>query len=145
MRTTTVVLALLGLAAPAARAQQQQYINQIRVQIDRIAAIVADSGYQPVGGLTYGTLNAGAREVRPVSLTLGTRYFIVGVCDADCNDVDLRLLNPDGSQLAQDVETDDKPILTFTAPATGQYRLMVMMAGCAQSPCYWGFQIFQKR
>jgi hypothetical protein len=67
---------------------------------------------------------------------------ILGVCDNDCSDVDLRLYGPDGSTVIQDLATDDHPTLNFTAPSTGNYRLEVIMATCRQSPCYYGVQLF---
>ena len=72
----------------------------------------------------------------------GRSYIILGVCDNDCSDVDLRLYGPDGSTVIQDLATDDHPTLSFTAPSTGNYRLEVIMATCRQSPCYYGVQLF---
>jgi hypothetical protein len=146
MRTCAAAALLLGLAAPAA-AQNQQYINAVRVQLERAGAHVRQRGFTPLAGLSYGTLNAGARDTRPLELTAGVRYVVIGMCDQDCSDLDLRLYGspPDTAQIAQDVQTDDRPLLELTAPRTGTYRLMVMMASCRQSPCYWGVQVFQKQ
>jgi len=136
-------LAAAALAGPA-HAQQQQYLNAIRVQLERMGAHAEQRGYTPAGGLTYGALNAGARETRPISLRAGVAYVILGACDQDCSDFDLRLMAPDSSVVVQDVATDDRPVLEFTVPRTGQYLIMVMMPGCSQSPCYWGFQLYQR-
>jgi hypothetical protein len=142
----TIGLALVLAAAPArAQRPQQQYLDAIRIQLDRMGAHAQQRGYVAVGGLAYGTLNAGAREVRPLALRAGVAYVLLGACDQDCSDMDLRLLAPDSALVTQDVEVDDRPVLEFTAPATGQYTVMVMMPGCRQSPCYWGFQLYQRR
>lgn len=146
MKTATAVLALaLGIAASAPAEAQTQYIQQIRAQLNRAAQTVRQQGYLPAQDMMTGNLNQGARESMLVTLTGGTRYAIVGVCDEDCTDVDLRIAGPDGTQLAEDMETDDTPVLEFTAPSSGQYRLLVMMATCNQAPCYWGTQIFQRQ
>lgn len=143
-RAAGLTLLTLFAAAPAA-AQQRQYIAHLRSQVQRIEAILQDSGYRPSGSLVYGTLNSGDRETRPISLTIATRYIIAGVCDQDCGNVDLRLTAPDGARLARNIAADNRPTVSLTAPGTGQFSVTVTMAACRQSPCYWGFQVFEKR
>jgi hypothetical protein len=146
MRAIMTVLAAALIAAPAqAQRPQQQYLDAIRIQLERMGGHALQRGYAPAGGLTYGTLNAGARETRPLSLQAGVAYAILGACDQDCSDMDLRLLAPDSVLVTQDVEVDDRPVLEFTVPRSGVYLVMVMMPGCRQSPCYWGFQLYQRR
>lgn len=146
MRIATAALTLtLGIAAAAPAQAQNQYVQQIRAQLSRAANTIRSQGYVPAQDMISGNLNQGARESMMVTLNGGTRYAIVGVCDEDCTDVDLRIMGPDGSQLDEDIETDDTPVLEFVAPVTGQYRMMVMMATCSTAPCYWGAQIFQRQ
>ena len=145
MRAAAAVGLLITLSAPHAAAQQRQYISHLRSQLQRIETILQDSGYRPAGSLAYGTLNAGDRESRPISMTIGSRYIIAGVCDQDCTNVDLKLLAPDGAQLADNTAPDNRPTMSLTSPGTGQFTVTVVMAGCRQSPCYWGFQVFEKR
>ncbi len=145
MRTVAAVTVLIACAAPPAAAQQRQYIGHLRSQLERVETILRDSGYRPAGSLAYGTLNAGDRESRPISMTIGSRYVIAGVCDQDCTNVDLKLLAPDGAELAGNTAPDNRPTMSITSPGTGQFTVTVMMAGCRQSPCYWGFQVFERR
>ena len=124
---------------------QNRYQDQIRAQLQVAAQTVAEQGYVPAQEIVSGNLNQGARETMMVTLQGGGIYAIVGVCDEDCTDVDLRLDGPNGALLAEDIASDDTPVLEFVAPANGQYRLTVVMPGCSTAPCYWGVQLYQKR
>ena len=138
-----VLLAALAVIAPARAAHAQGYQQQLRRDVDRAAAALHDSGYAPVGGVVSGTLNSGAKDARPLSLTLGAHYVIVGVCDQDCTGLTLALAGSGGAA-GSARGSAARPVLDVTAPATATFQLTVTMTGCRQSPCYWGFQLFRK-
>ena len=50
-----------------------------------------------------------------------TSYLIVGVCDGDCDDLDLQLDDPAGDTLDTDIEDDDAPVLEFTTDGDSFY------------------------
>jgi hypothetical protein len=80
-----------------------------------------------------------------VQLRAGVEYFVSGTCDTDCDDLDLRALTPDGLEvLAEDVETDDVPVLQFTARETGPHLLGVVMSACRTEYCYFGVRILSR-
>ena len=148
MRTAFVsalLVAAIGCAATSEALAQNAYQQQIRTQMTRHSGTVLQQGYVADRDLMMGSLNSGAREAAMINLQGGVRYKIIGVCDNDCTDVDLRIFGPDGTKLAEDILTDDVPILDLTAPVGGQYRLSVEMATCSMNPCYWGVQIFVRR
>jgi len=139
------VLALaLGCALATEVAAQNSYQQQIRSQLATASNSIRGNGYTSDREPMMGSLNASANEGMMVNLQGGVRYAIVGVCDNDCTDVDLRIWDPSGTKLAEDILTDDTPVLEFTATVTGQYRLSVEMATCSTNPCYWGVQIFRR-
>ena len=140
--TAALVIALPALAARPARAQQE-YAQQIRMQLNRVATILRDSGYSPVGDPGTGTLNNGSRDLRPVTLVAGVHYAIVAVCDEDCTILGLALLDPDGSPSLAPVRSGT-PLIELTAPRAGQYTIAVTMSACSDNPCYWGVQAFRK-
>jgi len=141
----TAVLALaLGGALATEAAAQNSYQQQIRNQLQTASNAIRGNGYAADREPMMGSLNAAAKEGMMVNLQGGVRYAIVGVCDNDCTDVDLRIWAPDGAKLAEDILTDDTPVLEFTATVTGQYRLSVEMATCSTNPCYWGVQIYKR-
>lgn len=139
-----LVLAALGVTAAAPAAAQGTYQQQIRNQLANHSSNVRQQGYNADRDPIYGSLNDDASESMRINLNGGVRYVIIGVCDNDCSDVDLRLWGPDGGVLDDDMATDDYPTLQFVAPVSGQYRLAVMMATCNTNPCYWGVQVYSR-
>jgi hypothetical protein len=147
MRRPVVAVALtlaLGCAVATQAGAQNSYQQQIRNQLATASDTVRAHGYSADREAMMGSLNASAKETMMVNLQGGARYAIVGVCDNDCSDVDLRLWAPDGNKLAEDILLDDTPVLEFTATVTGQYRLSVEMATCRTNPCYWGVQVYKR-
>jgi hypothetical protein len=139
-----LALAVGAAVSTEALAQGNQYQQQIANQINQAATLVKSQGYSPDRAPMMGSLNDDAEESIMVNLNAGTRYAFVGVCDNDCTDVDLQLFGGDGTKIAEDLDTDDKPVLQFTATYTGAHRMKVLMPTCNQNPCYYGVQIFVK-
>lgn len=143
MNVRTSLLALAAVAAFGTDAvAQNQYQQQIAQQFTNWAPRFAAQGFSPQGTPFTGSLNDDADESILVNLTSGTRYAIAGVCDQDCNDVDIQVFSTDGTKIGEDMQTDDKPVVIFTAGYTGQHRVKVLMATCSTSPCYYGVQVF---
>lgn len=72
----------------------------------------------------------------------GQRYTLVAVCDDDCTDMDLRVL--DGRYLlAEDVSTDAHATVALTPARGGQLTVEVVMAACAQSPCHFAVGVYE--
>ena len=137
-----LVLALgCGFASEAAA--QASYQQQIRAAL-RTAAGRA-RGARAEGEPLIGVLNGKATESKTVNLQAGVRYAIVGVCDENCPDIDLRIWGPSGAKLAEDVQQNNTPMLEFTAPSAGRYRLAVEMVTCNANPCAWGVQLLANR
>ena len=74
----------------------------------------------------------------------GNQYALMGACDNDCTDVDLKIFDQSGALLMQDIAVDDTPVLLFTANGSGRYRVQVIMATCNRSPCYYGVQLMAR-
>lgn len=141
-RGVSVLALSLGLALPRAL-NAQSYTEQMQGYMNTAAQTYAFSqGYAAVTAMVTGNLNASANTSHALTLTGGRNYVIIGVCDRDCTDVDLRLYDPMGNNIATDVATDDHPVLRFTAATSGSYRLQVEMAACSHNPCYYGVQLF---
>jgi hypothetical protein len=149
------VLSLSGsgasaMAQPMAAAQPEPsagaggpnaYQQTVTNQLAGAAAQLRQRGWSPVSGPLGGTLNARAQQAVEVTLRAGA-FLIFGACDQDCSDFDLRIYGPGGALVAEDVLPDDQPVLNFQVPVEGRYRLVAVMASCANSPCYWGAQVF---
>jgi hypothetical protein len=115
----------------------------IRNDLVRNRAALLARGYEPEGELLGGSGRSRSSDYRTVTLEGGTPYAILAVCDEECYDIDLVLTDPADSTLARDVRIDDTPVLEFTAPVTGQYRLETVMFSCRLDSCAWTGQIFR--
>ncbi len=135
----------LGCALATEAAAQASYQQQIRASLRAAAGRVSPRNAQPDGDALMGVLNGGRSGTQLVSLQAGVRYAIVGVCDDNCSDVDLRLFGPTGAKIAEDVQQNATPTLEFTAAAAGRYRLAIEMVACSANPCAWGVQVLAAR
>lgn len=123
--------------------------TQVPAAVTRLLAAVAEraaqQGYRSTGAAPLlGALNDDRQEDLPLRLEAGRQYLIVGVCDADCSDMDFRLLDPRGAVAAEDMATDDNPVVRVTPGAAGEYRLRVIMPACSANPCFYGVSLFAK-
>jgi hypothetical protein len=90
-------------------------------------------------------LNEGANQDYPVSLAGGVAYKIGGVCDNDCPDLDIQLLDPGGNIVERDALTDSLPIVSHTPKKSGLYRVRVIMYDCNSGPCSAGVTVMAGR
>ena len=101
-------------------------------------------GFAEMGTSESGALN-NDREVKfSLDLREGVEYQIVGVCDNDCEDMDLLIYDPSGREVDSDRLTDAIPVLSFTAPSSGEYRVTVDMVQCSVEPCSYEIATFIK-
>ncbi len=135
----------LGCALATEAAAQASYQQQIRASLRAAAGRALLPHAQPDGDPLMGVLNHGRSGAQFVSLQAGVHYAIVGVCDDNCSDVDLRIFGPTGAKVAEDVQQNPTPVLEFTAPAAGRYRLAIEMVACSADPCAWGVQVLAAR
>jgi len=142
---TTVALALLVLLPLAAFGQgADEWEQQVRDQLAMASADLRDMGYVAAGQPVVGASDAGVVERLDLSLVNGVDYVVVGVCDADCTDLDLRLVDGSGAVVADDIEEDDYPVLEVSPRGKGgaTFTLQIGMVACASEPCAWGVGLF---
>jgi hypothetical protein len=116
----------------------------VRNDLVRRRRSALEDDFEPEGTLLSGSTANGASEVHVVSLEGGVAYAIIAVCGQECLDIDLEIKSAADSTLAQDVNPNDWPTLTFTAPTTGQYDLTLTMYRCQARTCAWGGQILRR-
>ncbi|CAN5875616.1 hypothetical protein BH20GEM1_BH20GEM1_12280 [soil metagenome] len=148
--TRLALLASLFVFAlsPVAHAQNA-WRDILERQMTAVGNTVTQQGYRSEPGafhtdMIVGTLASGAGVGLEVDLEFGGDYMIVGVCDGDCTDLDLSLLDLDGNLLFEDELSDDAPILTFTAPKGGTHFLMIHMYACSVDPCSFGYKVYRR-
>lgn len=139
LSTMALVAGAALLCASPARAQDQ-WMQQVAAQLDAVVDALDTEGLTPAGDPHGGALGEGANEDLELELTAGS-YLIIGVCDADCSDLDL-VLSADGDEIASDYEPDDTPVLVVEVEEGGTLTLTVQMAACSSGPCRYGIGVF---
>lgn len=126
-------------------ANRAEVENNIRELLTQSATQFASGGVPMVGvedALT--AIQPGADHQYPVELVAGTNYTFVGVCDADCTNVDLELLDgATGAVVGSDLLADDYPVVQYTPTANASYFVRLILLTCTQAPCYVGARVLQ--
>lgn len=140
--STIALLAGAGLlfATPAA-AQQDAWLRQVNAQLEAVADALSEEGLSTAAEPASGALDEGEAEELELELSAGT-YLIIGVCDADCSDLDL-VLSDGGDEIDSDMEMDDTPVVTVELDGPASLTLRVNMATCSSEPCRYGVGVFR--
>ena len=102
-------------------------------------------GYQLEGESWVSAMNVFDWQRVSATMSAGSEYMIVGVCDADCSDLDLYLKRLDGSDAQHDIQPDPMPILgPLTTDQSGDYELLVNMVACSVEPCSVAVALFAR-
>jgi hypothetical protein len=116
----------------------------MEVRLARFRAELAEAGYRGLETGRAGSMDHDVEVRFPISLQEGTEYRIVGVCDDDCEDMDLTLLDPLGREVDSDHLPDPSPLLVHEPDASGEYTVSVYMASCWVDPCAYQILPFAK-
>lgn len=130
------------LAPTAVRADNSQYVNEVGRQLARAAIASGLRGYTLTHKPFIDLLTHGRSHYITLNLRAGTSYGIVGVCDRDCRDLDIALLDSYGNLIASDLQNDDIPFIRINPNYSGNYRIRVDMANCNTNSCYYGVGAF---
>jgi hypothetical protein len=122
----------------------QSYATQVWNQLQASYGQVSDSSSFMLNNYIIGKLADGKKDTWNFPLTRGKEYLIVGVCDNDCTDVDLSVLDGRGNVIVKDEEVDDTPVTRFRVTSSGTFSIEVTMADCKDEPCFFGFGLFEK-
>ena len=121
-----------------------RFERQVREQLAKAAQKLGRDGFVLTHQIHSGELGPNQEEDVAVELDRGRGYLIIGVCDNDCKDVDLRLLNASGREIDKDVERDDYPAVAIDVTETQTYTVRASMAACSAPPCRYGFGVFTR-
>lgn len=142
--TTTPSPSITSLGQEPRSDESNPYQEQVEVQLEMAHLGLGLGDYEQTHGAYIDYMNGGMVDSLELSLDEGMDYAIVGVCDEDCTDLDLTLLNGNGDAISNDSEPDDFPLVSVTPDRTGTYVLEVDMYACADEPCFYGVGIFAK-
>ncbi len=130
--------AFTAIAAPSVAASAQDTIGQL---FDKADEIYTEKGYAGTGWERRGELGQGKEQRIQITLGGGTSYQLIGVCDTNCKNLDIELLDANGKEVDKDVEDDDFPIVGVEG--SGTYTARVTMTACEGS-CAFGVKAFAK-
>ena len=146
---------LLGIAAAAALAAAatggETWLakNWLRADLERAVRRVRErsdtDGYEVVrvGAMQLDTAANGERVRIALDVSSAGEIAIAATCDADCDDLALRILDREGTELARDVAGDPVPVVSATLEASGPHDLEIFMRGCAAARCRYAWQMLR--
>jgi hypothetical protein len=123
-------------------AATEEWEAQVIRQLNVIEGYLAGEGYNRSHGVVTGSLRQYQSEEIRTQLYAGMSYGIVGVCDNDCSDLDLRVYSPSGTLLERDTQVSEVPVVLLTPRANGSYKTRVTMSACSAAPCRYGISTF---
>lgn len=146
MRKLCLTLAALAaVLAPAggvgAQARPAAWVNRILIEWDEIQR---KDGWAPQGEIRPGTLASGAEARLDYTLSPGTAYRFVVVCEPGCGAGDVELLDPAGTRVGDPKPLAEMPKLEAAPAAAGTYRLRVAMTDCSTETCAWSARLYAK-
>ena len=144
-KSAALIAAIACLASTPASAQTNEYRQQLDTQLQASRNQFQGDGFSVAAGPFTGALAAGGKERFTLPVEQGVSYKIVGICDNDCSDVDLRVFNLNGQNIGEDVLDDDVPIVELQPTGTGTVQLEANMITCSSEPCYHAIEVYWKR
>ena len=153
--TTALMIPMLNLGllpTPSAKAQMAEngtyqiaqvdpWVAQVRSQLRRVANIAGYNGYSLTHDF-FGNLRDNYREDVTFNLRSGKTYRIIGVCDNDCSDLDLKIYDANGNLIASDTLRDSQPIISVRPKWDSAFTVRATMVSCSSSPCRYGIGAF---
>lgn len=99
-------------------------------------------GYELSHEPYLGQLEENTQESISIVLAAGSFYAIIGVCDSDCQDMDIAVYDQNGNLVGSDTETDNIPVVEVSPQWDGPFSIQVSMPTCSASYCYYGVGVF---
>lgn len=136
--------ALVLLASPASAQVPDPHARDLARKLAHAEVVLSENGYARAAGPFAGGLEQTQAHRRSIMLRQGQEYRIVGVCDERCPDLDMRLYDPNGQLIAQDVLVDDVPVIHVRPGFTGAHAIEVAMVRCSSAPCWYAFNVYSR-
>jgi len=122
-----------------------RFTDQVKTQLAAVGLLLGlGDDYEFTHDPYVDSIRHGRIDSLTLTLRAGTAYALVGVCDEDCRDIDLRVYDEDDHLVGKDMASDDKPIIQISPRWTGRFRIEVLMNTCVASPCFYGIGTFGK-
>lgn len=127
---TAVVVLGMALAAPAAAQNTDEHLAMMSRLRDEAAQRAASDGTE-VYQSEIGRLFQGENRYTPLVEGWGGGEIVaIGICDNNCTDLDLYVVDENNTVVAQDEAVDTHPVVRFQAQQEHRYSLRIVMYGC---------------
>lgn len=141
-RGTAAILAA-SLVPAAAMGQQSRWQRQVQAHLAQAGTTLTASGYAPGAAHWTGALNNGETASDTITLSAGATYVLLGVCDDDCDALELGLFAANGYEVDAAHRSGNAPIVRVSPRETMRYRITIRMTGCGLNPCWYGVRAFR--
>lgn len=135
-----IAVLMAGLVAFVPAAQANKITEE---QMDMASLFLLADGYVQSHKDKVDMLIEGEEDSYTYDLKKGGKYRFVGVCDDDCEDLDLEVYDKNGRLVGIDYDNDDAPIVGVKAAYTGKYKLVVSLEHCSTILCDYRVRAFQ--
>jgi hypothetical protein len=122
----------------------QNWQQTLATQLQQANAVLGQQGYQQVGQPYSNRMATGQTQDLPTEMSVGYEYQIVGVCDADCSDLDIRLYGGDGGLIIEDTSTNSQPNVGVIPTTSGTFNIQMHMYACSVAPCFYAVQLYAR-
>lgn len=115
--------------------------QQVAARRLAIGSAVQAAGWQEWAQFDPAYLAGGEQGHNQLFLPAGN-YQAFAVCDDDCWDLDLSLVDANGNVIAADILPDAFPFLEFTIAESGTYSFATAVQSCATELCLWATSVW---
>jgi hypothetical protein len=144
-KRAAAALAVFTLTAlPAVAQVPSPFARELAGKLARAEGRLTENGYARAAGPFPGALSSGETRRQTVMLRAGQDYRVVGVCDRNCGNFDIRVFDPNNRLIAQDVLQDNIPVVHVVPALTGQYSIEPAMARCNAEQCWYAFNVYSR-
>ena len=133
-----VAAAIGGVMLCAPASAQTRIVDQLLARADDV---YDQHDYVKLGWERQSLLRNGGEQSFTITLTGGSEYSLIGVCDADCENLDIYVTDDKGVEVTRDDEPDDYPVVYIKRG--GMMTVRVVMKGCTDSPCEFGIKAYR--
>ncbi len=98
-----------------------------REQLEQYDQVLRQAGFEPVGPVSHGTLDAYSITAIPVDIRRGYCYTLSAIGQPG-TDLNLLVLDPRGQDIAHNVLGDEHPWVSFCAARGGRFVIRLQMA-----------------
>lgn len=110
---------------------EQEVVFQMRLKIEQLVEL----GYNWIDLFEIGTADEEDALMLVADMPPGD-YLAFGVCDSDCGDIDLGVIDGRGEMMGLDEEDDAYPIVEFSIAAQQTVTAVLREFSCDVDPCY---------